>query len=51
MIVCPLYANLRSKYLPDYYFRYPNIQKFYDLMSCENEDINKKCINVHFVFF
>jgi hypothetical protein len=39
MIECPLYAYLRSKYLPDFYFRYPNIQNFYDLMSSENEEI------------
>lgn len=36
MIICPLYSNLRSMYLPVYYFQYPSVEKFYDLMSTEN---------------
>jgi hypothetical protein len=39
LIVCSLYANLRSYYIPLYYYQYPNVQKFYSLMATEDESL------------
>ena len=32
-LVCPLYQNLRQKYLPEWSYVNPTIEKFYSLMS------------------
>ena len=39
VIVCPLYLNLRSIYIPLYYYQYPCIEKFYSLMANEDESL------------
>lgn len=33
LLVCPLYTELRRKYLKPYYCRWPTLNKFDDLMS------------------
>ena len=41
LICCPLYAELRAKYLPAYYYTHPNRSKFVELMKTENKYIQK----------
>ena len=36
VLVCPLYNDLRIKYISLEYYQAPNVQRFYNLMSCEN---------------
>ena len=33
LLVCPFYLNLRNKYIPQYYHKYPSKQKFVQLLS------------------
>lgn len=42
IITCPLYANTRSIYIPLYYYQYPLVEKFYQLMSTENVTLIRK---------
>jgi hypothetical protein len=39
LLVCPLYRDLRNKYLPKYYRHWPNMNKFINLLSCTNKKI------------
>jgi hypothetical protein len=36
LLVCPKYSELRTKYFKPYYCRWPSIQKFITLLSCES---------------
>ena len=42
VIECNLYTDLRVKYIPSYYRNRPNMQKFIELMSSENESVLRK---------
>lgn len=35
-LICPLYSDLRLKYLSNYYIMQPSVEKFCDLMSSDN---------------
>ena len=35
-LVCPLYSDLRLKYLPNYYIIQPSVEKFCNLMSSDS---------------
>ena len=35
LLVCPIYIELRNKYFPRYYCRWPTIQKFKSIMSTQ----------------
>ena len=37
MLICPLYADLRSKYLNRYYCRWPTVYKFHKLMNKQSK--------------
>lgn len=39
LLVCPHYLDLRTKYIPRYYIHWPNMTKFNNLMSCNNDKI------------
>ena len=46
VLVCSMYNDLRTVYIPVYYRRRSNMQQFVELN--ENEDVNKKlCVFVH----
>ena len=42
LLVCPLYAELRRQYLPQYYCRWPSITKFKNLMQSKSERVIKR---------
>ena len=49
LLVCPHYTNIRRKYLPRYYCRWPNLHKFSTLMSSKSERIlTRLCKYIHF---
>ena len=37
LLVCPLYRELRQKYMKSYYCRWPTLNKFDSLMSSDNK--------------
>ena len=37
LLECSIYKNLRQKYINKYFWKYPNILKFTELMVSENE--------------
>ena len=37
IVVCPLYSELRFKYLQSFYFMEPTFYKFYHLMALQDE--------------
>ena len=37
LLVCPLYRELRQKYMKSYYCRWPTLNKFDSLMSADNK--------------
>ena len=39
ILICPIYSDLRKMYLPKIYNRWPNLQKFFSLMSSTNVKI------------
>jgi hypothetical protein len=41
LLICPFYRELRKQFIPRYYFSWPNMNKFKDLMQTSN----KKHIN------
>ena len=41
ILKCPLYTELRSKYIKKYYWNNANIPKFVELLSSANENLNK----------
>ena len=45
---CQLYKQLRKRYIPEYYFKRPNMHKFIELMS--NDDTRTVCNLANFVF-
>jgi hypothetical protein len=42
LLECTLYCEIRTKYLPKYYWKRPNIPKFIELMSNESTTIIRK---------
>ena len=49
LLVCPLYAELRRQYLPQYYSRWPSITKFKNLMQSKSERVIKRLSK--YIFF
>ena len=49
LLVCPLYAELRRQYLPQYYCRWPSITKFKNLMQSKSERVIKRLSK--YIFF
>ena len=49
LLVCPLYAELRRQYLPQYYCRWPFITKFKNLMQSKSERVIKRLSK--YIFF
>ena len=45
LLVCPMYTELRRKYLPEYYHQRPNMLKFVELMSSKKSNIITKLAN------
>ncbi len=41
LLICPLYKELRSKYIKKYYRTWPNLNKFRDLMKNNSTTIMK----------
>ena len=41
VLVCPLYADLRQKYIKKYFYKKPSVHKFIELMSTKNNSILK----------
>ena len=39
LLVCPLYNELRSMYIPYMYYNYPTVEKFHSLMSSNNSTV------------
>ena len=46
--ICRLYKQLRKRYIPEYYFKRPNMNTFIELMS--NDDTRTVCNLANFVF-
>ena len=46
--ISQLYKQLRKRYIPEYYFKRPNMHKFIELMS--NDDTKTVCNPANFVF-
>ena len=46
--ICQLYKQLRKRYIPEYYFKRPNMHKFLERMS--NDDTSTVCNLANFVF-
>ena len=42
LLECPLYSDLRKLYIKKYYWCHPNIIKFTELLSSENENVVRK---------
>ena len=49
MLVCPLYRDLRNKYLKKYYCHWPTLNKFDDLMTTKSTNVIKNVSK--FVYF
>ena len=49
LLVCPLYAELRRQYLPQYYCRWPSLTKFKNLMQSKSEKVIKRLSK--YIFF
>ena len=43
MLECPLYRDLRVKYIRKYYWNRTNMHKFIELVKSENSIVVKKC--------
>ena len=41
LLVCPKYSDLRNKYLKRYYYTWPSLKKFTNLMSVKSKTIVK----------
>jgi len=51
VLECFMYKDLRNVYIPVYYRSRPNMQKFVELITNENENVIKKlCVFVHKAF-
>jgi len=42
LMVCPYYRDLRMRFIPKYYYTWPTIQKFKNLMQTENTKLIKQ---------
>jgi len=40
MLECPLYKDIRKRYMKEYFWKYPNIPKFIQLLTSDNKEIN-----------
>ena len=38
LLICPKYYNIRQKFIKDYYYRWPTVQKFEKLISSNNPE-------------
>ena len=45
IIKCPLYNNIRTEYIPNYYLRNPSVYKFIELLKCTNVKKKTKTIS------
>ena len=51
ILECPLYCQLRNKYICKYYYTRPNVPKFIDLMQSENVKVNRNlAMYIHYAF-
>ena len=41
LLLCPLYSDLRKTYINRYFLSHPNILKFKELLTSENNDITR----------
>ena len=41
VLVCPVYADLRKKYIKKYFYKKRSVHKFIELMSTKNNSILK----------
>jgi len=51
LLECPLYKDLRKKYVKKYYWKNTNMLKFIELITSENETVIKNvsmCVNKSF---
>jgi len=46
LLECPLYKDLRKKYVNKYYWKNTNMPTFIELITSENETVIKRYINV-----
>ena len=46
LLECPLYKDLRQKYVEKYYWTKRNMLKFIERITPQNETVITKCINV-----
>jgi len=47
MLECPLYKDIRKVYIKEYFWKYPNIPKFIQLLTSDNKELNiniAKCL-------
>ena len=40
MLECPLYKDIRKIYIKEYFWKYPNIPKFIQLLTSDNKELN-----------
>jgi len=40
MLECPLYKDIRKRYIKKYFWKYPNIPKFIQLLTSDNKELN-----------
>lgn len=45
LLICPLYRELRVKYLPRYYYTWPNLNKFKSLLNTNKSILLKNMAN------
>ena len=51
LLVCPFYSDLRSLYLPRYYYTWPNINKFKNIMQSTSKNVMIKLAKfIHLAF-
>ena len=51
VLECILFRDLRKQYLPEYYWKRPNMWKFQELMTCTNVDITRNLsMFIYFAF-
>ena len=48
VLICSKYIELRSKYIPKYYFRRPSMEKFISLLTCKKK---KQMCNLGICFY
>ena len=40
MLECPLYKDIRKRYIKEYFYKYPNIPIFIQLLTSDNKELN-----------